>query len=259
MKKKIGLMALVLSMALLSGCGSSSSNDLALLAAAHAAAQNDAQNDAIDKIADYAEDDETPPTAEDYEAAGVEGVTTDKIDEMNEVVAGLTYEEVDTEEEIQDIADDLGITISSIESGDIPKYIPDVAPDWRTQGEVNSTIDVNGLNDVQIKKITVTLDINHTSVNDLTIYLYSPTKSIVLSDRNGDCREADYNNTIFDDAADKSITNTDYSPPYNGSYRPEEALSTFNGEAPDGIWTLKIVDNAANDTGTLNSWSITIE
>ncbi len=152
--------------------------------------------------------------------------------------------------------DNPSITIPSM---DIPKYIPDAAPDWSTLGEVNSTIDVNGLNDVQIKKITVTLDINHTAVSDLTIYLYSPTESIVLSDMNSEGRKADYNNTIFDDAADKSITDTDYSPPYNGSYRPEEPLSTFNGEVPDGIWTLRIVDNISKDTGTLNSWSITIE
>jgi hypothetical protein len=31
--------------------------------------------------------------------------------------------------------------------------------------------------------------------------------------------------------------------------------SVFNGMDPNGTWTLRIVDGAAGDTGTLGSWS----
>ena len=40
---------------------------------------------------------------EDYSDAGVVGVTVDNIDDINEVVAGLTSSDVDTTEEIQKI------------------------------------------------------------------------------------------------------------------------------------------------------------
>ena len=39
---------------------------------------------------------------------------------------------------------------------------------------------------------------------------------------------------------------------------PEESLSTFIGENPNGNWTLFIDDDAGGDSGTLVSWSLDI-
>ena len=39
---------------------------------------------------------------------------------------------------------------------------------------------------------------------------------------------------------------------------PEEAMGAFVGENPNGVWTLSIADDAAIDSGTLNSWSLDI-
>jgi subtilisin-like proprotein convertase family protein len=43
-----------------------------------------------------------------------------------------------------------------------------------------------------------------------------------------------------------------------GSFRLYEPLSAFDGEHLNATRTLKIVDNAGADTGTLNSWSLTM-
>jgi len=67
---------------------------------------------AIDKIMLYADDNTQPvPTVDDYADAGVVGVTLDNIDDVNDAVADLTASDVDTTEEIQQIAHDLGILI----------------------------------------------------------------------------------------------------------------------------------------------------
>ncbi len=102
-------------------CGGSSSNDILLLPEN----PSTAQEIAIDKIATYAQDGGTPPTVEDYIAAGVEGVTADNLAEINEVVENLTAEDVDTEEEIQALADELGI---EVEVPEIPEIIDNTAP-----------------------------------------------------------------------------------------------------------------------------------
>ena len=86
----------------LTACGGSSSADPT------------AQEIAIEEIATYAENGGTAPTVEDYLTAGVEGVNAENIDQINEVVEGLAYDDVDTQEEIQAIIDDLGITLPDV-------------------------------------------------------------------------------------------------------------------------------------------------
>src|SRR5207244_7516461 len=39
---------------------------------------------------------------------------------------------------------------------------------------------------------------------------------------------------------------------------PEEALGAFQGENPNGTWTLTISDDAGGDTGTVDSWQLEI-
>ncbi len=70
------------------------------------------QTIAIDKIKAYADNDtQSVPTIEDFNDAGVVGVTVDNIDDVNDVIEGLTPGDVDTKEEIQQIVNDLGINI----------------------------------------------------------------------------------------------------------------------------------------------------
>lgn len=66
----------------------------------------------------------------------------------------------------------------------------------------------------------------------------------------------DYAQTIFDDAAATSVTAG--SAPFSGTFKPEQALSSFDGQNANGTWHLEIYDDVAMDTGTLDGWSITI-
>ncbi len=104
--------------------------------------------------------------------------------------------------------------------------------------------------------IVVTIDITHTYVSDLDIYLVSPLgTTITLSNDNGGGSD-DYTMTVFDDTAATSINSG--SAPFTGTYRPDQPLSTFAGENPNGTWILRIEDDSILDTGTIWSWSIGI-
>ncbi|MEA2047942.1 MAG: DUF5011 domain-containing protein [Campylobacterota bacterium] len=82
------------------------------------------QEIAIDKIKAYADDEtQPPPTVEDYEDAGVIGATAENIDIINNAVAALTSEDVDTAEEIQQVLYDLGINMPPTADAGSDKYI----------------------------------------------------------------------------------------------------------------------------------------
>lgn len=77
----------------------------------------------------------------------------------------------------------------------------------------------------------VSVDITHTWIGDLIVELTSPSGTTVnLHNRSG--------------SSDDDIVET-YS------------VSNFNGEMMAGDWVLSISDNAGQDLGTLNSWSLT--
>jgi len=48
------------------------------------------------------------------------------------------------------------------------------------------------------------------------------------------------------------------SPTYNLSYQPSGSLASLNGQDSAGVWTLMFYDDTIGDTGTLQSWSITL-
>ncbi len=94
------------------------------------------------------------------------------------------------------------------------------------------TSKVNVAEDVTVDKLKLSLDIAHTYKGDLTVTLTSPSgKSAVVHDRTGG--GTDNVKGGFD-------------------------LSAFAGESAKGEWTLSVKDNARRDTGTLNSWGLSI-
>jgi subtilisin-like proprotein convertase family protein len=108
----------------------------------------------------------------------------------------------------------------------------------------------------QIIDVDITLDITHTYDGDLDVYLKSPTGTRVkLFDDVGGFND-NFTNTTLDDEAFNSILNG--TAPFNGRFQPEELLAFFDGESALGTWELEITDDALNDTGVLNGWSITI-
>ena len=129
---------------------------------------------------------------------------------------------------------------------------------------VNSPIVVSGLQAVGSLTVSVYL----TALYDygLTLQLISPSGSNVLLSANNGGIYANYGTgcgtgqeTTFDDAAPVSILNG--TPPYVGSFAPQQALSVFNlstGTNLNGVWNLQVLDEFPGDTATLECWSLNI-
>ena len=63
--------------------------------------------------------------------------------------------------------------------------------------------------------------------------------------------------TTFDDESPVFVEAS--TAPFVGTFRPEGSLSALDGKPHIGIWTLQILDDAANgDTGLLHCWELTI-
>lgn len=95
----------------------------------------------------------------------------------------------------------------------------------------------------------------HGRVGQLTVDLISPSATSVTLWSNicGNDNDFDLN---FDDAAAPGAIPCP--PTTAGTYQPQTALSAFNGENANGIWTLSVTDNAAPTTGTLQSWGLEV-
>ena len=137
---------------------------------------------------------------------------------------------------------------TTINSTDSPETIVD---DGLTMTEMT----VEGLPGV-IGDVNVQLDINHTNIEDLDVYLFSPsgTRIELFSDVGGE--GVNFQETMLDDQADAAIIDAD--PPFTGRFRPEQSLMKLNDEDPNGTWTLLIDDDSMGNTGELNRWSLTV-
>ncbi|HRX83499.1 MAG TPA: proprotein convertase P-domain-containing protein [Phycisphaerae bacterium] len=93
-----------------------------------------------------------------------------------------------------------------------------------------------------IADLNVSVDIAHTYIGDLEVDLTSPSGTTVrLHDHTGG--ETDNIVTTYDE---------------QGGTIPDGpgTLSDFYGELTAGVWTLRVYDDANQDTGTLNGWSL---
>jgi subtilisin-like proprotein convertase family protein len=139
-----------------------------------------------------------------------------------------------------------------------------------------SDIVVNGMSGT-VSQVTVTLNnINHTFPDDIDILLVSPSgaNAIIMSDAGGNI---DANNVTLtlDDAAVTSLP--DAGPLVTGTFKPTNflpvdtfpspaptpsggsALSAFNVTAPNGTWSLYVVDDSSGDLGSISGgWCLTI-
>ncbi|MDT0608618.1 proprotein convertase P-domain-containing protein [Croceitalea rosinachiae] len=142
-----------------------------------------------------------------------------------------------------------GGSLCTTQSSSPNSSIPDNDPTGVSENVVFSATD-------PITDVNLTVNITHTWNSDLDIRLTSPAGTTVdLSLNNGGSGD-NYTNTIFDDASASSITGG--TSPFTGIFSPEEALSNFNGENPNGSWTLTVVDEAGADIGTLDSFLVEV-
>ncbi|MCP4642351.1 MAG: S8 family serine peptidase [bacterium] len=106
-------------------------------------------------------------------------------------------------------------------------------PDANATG-ITRSLSVSGPGSFVIEHVEVTVDISHTYRGDLTMELTAPSGMVsqLCPARLGDGGD-NYNNWMFTSVA-------------------------HWGETPSGAWSLKVVDTAAADVGTLNSWTLRI-
>ena len=107
-----------------------------------------------------------------------------------------------------------------------------------------------------------TVGLNYPWVGDLVVKLTSPAgTTITLMNRPG----GELNNgdnlchTVLDDSGVNAIQNI--SPagnPWQGTFKPAEALSAFNGEDPNGTWILNVSDLVLFDAGSVRAFSLVI-
>jgi uncharacterized repeat protein (TIGR01451 family) len=135
---------------------------------------------------------------------------------------------------------------------------------------VTSTVVVSGAGSY-LYDLNVTTFIQHTFSADLDITITSPAGTVVtLTTDNGGSNDDVFNGTVWDDQADPGgqvpytadeglVTDHTYANLTLASpLVPEEALGAFNGEDPNGTWTITISDDLAGDGGSLNSWSLAV-
>ena len=128
-------------------------------------------------------------------------------------------------------------------------------PDNNPTG-INSTVTVATTGSVRQAGVLIN-HLTHTFDGDLDMFLLSPAgRSRELSTDNGSGGD-NYVGTLLLDSATAPITGG--TAPFTGLFRPETTLSTtagtdFLGLNAAGTWTLRVVDDAGGDTGTLDAW-----
>ncbi len=120
---------------------------------------------------------------------------------------------------------------------------------------VTSNLSVSGVSGT-VYDVNVAVDITHTWDSDLLITAIAPDGTrVVLSDNRG-VNGDNFAGTVFDDEATTPIGAG--IAPFAGSFMPEQSLAAFDGIDPNGTWTLEVADQANQDGGGINGWSLMI-
>ena len=126
-------------------------------------------------------------------------------------------------------------------------------------GYTNSTIFISDVN--KISDIQVLVNIAHSYVSDLSLFLVSPDGSSFSLAENvgvGTSLESgdNFTNTVFSQDSNTSINSG--SPPFTGFFRPNQPIDGLIGKSAFGYWTLKIVDDYPGDVGQLLNFQLNI-
>lgn len=120
-----------------------------------------------------------------------------------------------------------------------------------------ATIPINVSGGIVIADLDVTLDISHTWVQDMSIYLIGPPEigspSITLLEE--PCGGEDDIVATLDDSG--TLLSCGSNPAISGIIKPKQPLSELNGLPADGIWTLFVIDKYNNDGGVVNAVHLT--
>jgi gliding motility-associated-like protein len=153
------------------------------------------------------------------------------------------------------------ISVSNTEQISISNNNITKIPDFSSNGEyVHSEIKINNPFLSAIKAQTlekICIDIEHTRIEDLDIFLLSPDNKILeLSTKNG-TGGGQYKNTCFSPKATQSIVGA--KAPFSGFFLPEGSFNTLFKDSLmpcNGEWQLLITDTKDGIDGKLLNWSI---
>ncbi|MGB1448630.1 MAG: reprolysin-like metallopeptidase [Flavobacteriaceae bacterium] len=129
----------------------------------------------------------------------------------------------------------------------VPRVIKDATP--TTAGITELVVQI--ADDLPIIDIDVRVNIAHTYDEDLSFIVIHPDGREVILIQNQGGNGNNFEGTLFDNEAATPIQTG--SPPFSGSFRPLGDLSTFYNSSAQGNWRFKVVDNATQDTGVINS------
>ena len=154
-----------------------------------------------------------------------------------------------------------GTTPSSFSAIGTPVALPDV-----NLAGITRDITVSGVAPGQtIQDIDLLTRTPHSYSSDLEITLKSPlgTEVTIATDPGRD-EDPNYSNVLsntrWDDSALEGVTDAIFASGTNKTtLQPEEALAAFNGENPNGVWKLKVVDDGPLDAGSLEGASIELK
>jgi hypothetical protein len=116
---------------------------------------------------------------------------------------------------------------------------------------------------------STTVGVDHTWVGDLIFKLTSPAgTTVTFIERPGGNNNSGNNlcQVLLDDEAFAtrigSVTTTGappLGPPYTGTFNPQNPLSAFDGQNPNGAWTLNVSDLVAVDSGSVRAFSLVLK
>jgi len=138
-------------------------------------------------------------------------------------------------------------------------------PDGSSSASVVLTVPPDAVGTVQ--GVTVSVDVAHEWLGDLTISVSHGGQSAILIDRVGigtwsfGCGGDDIDATFTDAAtasADALCSPGGPSPMFFGEILPTESLGVFTGSSVAGNWTITVTDHNLIDAGVVNSVCISI-
>jgi subtilisin-like proprotein convertase family protein len=134
-----------------------------------------------------------------------------------------------------------------------PIPIPDNSP-----AGVASTIKVP-LSGRALVNLSVTINIAHANLADLSVSLISAAGTIIPLVLTGDATGANFTNATFVSTNPQSALLSTGTAPYTGTFESSGSLAALAGQDPGfngGTWQLVVADNAAGTTGSILGWSL---
>ncbi|MEA3187085.1 MAG: hypothetical protein QOD99_915 [Chthoniobacter sp.] len=108
---------------------------------------------------------------------------------------------------------------------------------------------------VTVTQLNVSLDINHTSDQNLDVALFGPDGTLIDLFNGVGGTGQNFRNTVLADDAPTPIGSG--AAPFTGRFQPQTPLAAFDGKVFNGLWILILFDPDLSDVATLNSWSLT--